>query len=467
MEKLMAILKVTSPYDRHLIAEIPMQGFEDVERALEKAHALYLDRSRWLKPYERIAILEKTLVILRNRRDELIRRAAEEGGKPLIDSRIEIDRGLQGIQVAIQSIGSLRGEEVPMELTASSVNRMAFTFREPIGVVAAVSAFNHPFNLIVHQVIPAIAAGCPVIVKPALSTPLSCINLVNALYEAGLPHEWAQVVVCDHAAAEKLVTDKRVAYFSFIGSGDVGWSLRSKLAPGTRYALEHGGAAPVIVESDADFSDMIPLLAKGGFYHAGQVCVSVQRVFVHESVAGSVAERLAAACGHFNVGDPLSEKTDVGPLILEKEVTRVDEWVEEARAGGGRILCGGKMLSDTCYAPTVILAPPAGARVSTQEIFGPVICVYLYSHRHEAIRRANALPYAFQASVFTKNIDLAIDTVRRLDASAVMVNDHTAFRVDWMPFGGRRESGAGVGGIPYSMKELTQEKLMVLKSKMI
>ena len=202
----------------------------------------------------------------------------------MIDSRIELARAVQGIREAANSIGQLTGHEIPMNLTTSSMNRMAFTTREPVGVVAAVSAFNHPFNLIVHQVIPGVAVGCPVIVKPALITPLSCLNLVSCLYEAGLPKEWVQVAICENSLAEKIVTDPRVSFLTFIGSGKVGWGLRSKLAPGARCALEHGGAAPVIVEADADIDDALPLLAKGGFYHAGQVCVSVQRIFVHEDI---------------------------------------------------------------------------------------------------------------------------------------------------------------------------------------
>lgn len=457
-------LKVFSPFDNHLIAELPMHYAGDVENALADAFSLSLDRSRLLPAYERIAILEKTAALLQARKETLACQAAEEGGKPLIDSRIEIDRGIQGIKVAIGALYHLAGEEIPMNLTPSSKNRLAFTFREPIGVVVAVSAFNHPFNLIVHQVIPAIAVGCPVIVKPALTTPISCLNLVNTLYEAGLPKEWCQALLADNEASEKLVTDPRVAFFSFIGSARVGWGLRSKLAPGARCSLEHGGAAPVIVEPDADFSDAVPLLAKGGLYHAGQVCVSVQRVYVHDSVISGVAAALADCASAMKVGDPLSDKTDIGPLILEREVDRIDAWVKEAASGGGKILCGGQRLSATCYSPTVILNPPKDAKVSAQEIFGPVICVYSYSERLEAIQRANSLPYAFQAAVFTKNLDIALDTVKRLDASAVMVNDHTAFRVDWMPFGGRRFSGIGVGGIAYTMKEMTHEKMMVLRS---
>ena len=275
-------LKVHSPYDGHLIKEIDVDDEASIEKALATAHRL--EQKKPLPTPERIAILNKTADLVEAKAEEFARQSAQEGGKPLIDSQIELARAVQGIREAANSIGQLTGHEIPMNLTTSSMNRMAFTTREPVGVVAAVSAFNHPFNLIVHQVIPGVAVGCPVIVKPALITPLSCLNLVNCLYEAGLPKEWVQVAICENSLAEKIVTDPRVSFLTFIGSGKVGWGLRSKLAPGVRCALEHGGAAPVIVEADADIDDALPLLAKGGFYHAGQVCVSVQRVFVHEEI---------------------------------------------------------------------------------------------------------------------------------------------------------------------------------------
>ena len=250
-------LKILSPFDGHLISEIAWDDAAKLEQALVSADRLAGNPDRALPVPQRIAILEKTAQLVEEQAEAFARQAAEEGGKPLIDSRVELNRAVQGIREAAQSISRLAGREIPMNLTASSMHRMAYTRREPIGVVAAVSAFNHPFNLIVHQVVPAVATGCPVIVKPALTTPLSCFNLVNCLYEAGLPDEWCQILVCDNTVAEQLVTDPRVAFFSFIGSANVGWHLRSKLAPGTRCALEHGGAAPVIMEEDADVNGLL------------------------------------------------------------------------------------------------------------------------------------------------------------------------------------------------------------------
>ena len=458
-------LEVLSPYDGHEIANLPFNQKEDIEKALQTASKLANGRETPLPVYRRIEILEKTASLVEQRAEEFARKAAEEGGKPLIDSRVELQRAVQGIREAARSLPQLTGREIPMNLTPSSENRMAYTLREPIGVVVAISAFNHPFNLIVHQVIPAVAVGCPVIIKPALTTPISCFNLVHCLYEAGLPEEWCQVILCENELAELLVIDPRVDLFSFVGSAKVGWSLRSKLAPGTRCTLEHGGAAPVIMHGDANLSEALPLLVKGGFYHAGQVCVSVQRVYAHQSIVEELAAGLVEQARALVVGDPLDENTEVGPLILEREVDRVDGWVEEARNTGADILVGGKRIGNTCYSPTVILNPADEIDVSTQEIFGPVINIYSYEDPLQAIDRANRLPYSFQAAIFSGELDFTLEAAKKLNAAAVMVNDHTAFRVDWMPFAGRKASGLGVGGILPTMLEMTEEKMIVFKSK--
>jgi len=334
--------------------------------------------------------------------------------------------------------------------------------------VVAVSAFNHPLNLIIHQVGPAVASGCPVIIKPAGDTPLSCMRFIGILREAGLPAEWCMpMVVTDREVSTSLVADSRVGFFSFIGSGKVGWSLRSQLAPGARCALEHGGAAPVIVEPDADLDDALPLLAKGGFYHAGQVCVSVQRVFVHHSIARQVAEKLGQLGEQMSVGDPTLESTDIGPLIRHNETLRIEEWVDEAVAAGAEKISGSGKISESCYSPTVLLNPPMDSSVSCREIFGPVICVYAYEDIDEAIKQANSLEFAFQASVYTRDLDTAMKAYKQLNASAVMVNDFTAFRVDWMPFAGLRHSGLGVGGIPYTFEDMQISKMLLINSQQL
>lgn len=459
-------LEVIAPWDRTPIAQCASAGPDAVEQALSTAHGLYQDRANWLPAHQRVAILERTAQLVSEQAEELALEAAREGGKPLLDSRVEVARAIDGLKNCAELLRSETGTEIPMGINLASAGRMAMTQKEPIGVVVAVSAFNHPFNLIVHQVGPAIAAGCPVIIKPAEDTPLSCFRLLKLFHQAGLPEQWAQACVVDnHDTATQLVTDARVGFFSFIGSARVGWMLRSKLAPGTRCALEHGGAAPVIVDANADLEDALPLLAKGGLYHAGQVCVSVQRIFAHESIAQDLAERLAQRAEKMVVADPTTVESEVGPLIRPREVTRIHDWVSEAVAAGATLLCGGKPLSETSYAPTVLFNPPQDSKVSAQEIFGPVICVYAYSDLDQAIKTANSLPFAFQASVFSRDLDTALYCYKKLDASAVMINDHTAFRVDWMPFAGLRQSGLGTGGIPYTYADMSVDKLLVIRSK--
>lgn len=459
-------IEVLAPFDQTLIANIETSGAIAVDKALNTASRLFHDRSQWLPVSRRIEILEKTVAIMAARAEALAVEAAREGGKPLIDSRVEVTRAIDSIRICVDCLRGSTGETVPMGTNAASTGKLAFTTRAPIGVVVAVSAFNHPLNLISHQVGPAIAAGCPVIVKPAEDTPISCFRFVEIVREAGLPDEWCQALLTSNLeVATQLVTDPRVDFFSFIGSARVGWMLRSKLAPGARCALEHGGAAPVIVAEDADIDDALPKLLKGGLYHAGQVCVSVQRIFAHHSVARELAMKLADGAKRLLIGDPTLSETEIGPLIRPAEVKRILQWVDEAISEGAELLAGGKAVSDTSCECTVLYNPAPESKVSTQEIFGPVICVYPYDDIDDAIDRSNQLPYAFQAAVFSKDIDTAMHAYKRLDASAVMINDHTAFRVDWMPFAGLRESGLGVGGIPYTFRDMQVEKMMVIHSK--
>lgn len=456
-------VEVVNPYDLQTIGDVPLTEWEAVDKYLDQAHQLFRNRKAWLPAHKRIAILKKAGELMQARFDELAFQIANEGGKPLIDARIEVTRAIDGMGLCIKELGHLTGTEIPMDLTAAGAGRMAFTTREPIGPVVAVSAFNHPLNLIVHQVAPAVAVGCPVLVKPATYTPLSAQTFVNILYEAGLPEEWCRLVVCKSGVAEKMVTDPRVNFFSFIGSGAVGWMLKSKLAPGTRCALEHGGVAPVIVDDSADLATMLPALVKGGFYHSGQVCVSVQRIYAHKGHGEGLAQLIAMDAKKLITGNAILDTTQCGPLISPGEVDRVESWVAEAVAGGARVLCGGERLGKTTYAPTVLFNPPPTAKVSVQEVFGPVVCVYETDSIDSAITQANSLPVAFQAAVFTKSLDVAMKCIRELDANAVMVNDHTAFRVDWMPFAGRRQSGYGIGGIGYTMHDMTQDKMAVIK----
>jgi acyl-CoA reductase-like NAD-dependent aldehyde dehydrogenase len=456
-------LQVVRAFDRAFVTEIPADDSHALEAKLGSAARMMRDRDAWLKPHERSAILQRAAGLLEGRQGHFAKIIAQEGGKPLTDAAAEVLRAIDGLRNAAEELRNFAGREIPMGLTRASEGRWAFTTKEPIGVVAAISAFNHPLNLIVHQVAPAIAVGCPVIVKPAAATPLSCLELIALLREAGLAESWCQTFVTDdNALAERLATDPGVAFLSFIGSARVGWYLRSRLAPGTRCALEHGGAAPVIVDRSAKLDRIIEPLVKGSYYHAGQVCVSTQRIFVHTDLLADFVERFAARVESLRVGDPLLRETEVGPLINPRETDRVKSWIDEAASAGARVIGGGRR-SETTLIPTILLEPPASAKVSQLEVFGPVACVYGFEELDRAIDIANDLPFAFQASVFSTDVGSAMRAAHRLDASTVLINDHTAFRTDWMPFAGRRQSGYGVGGIPWSMQAMSQEKMLVLR----
>ncbi len=453
---------VKSPFDGSELGQVPLADADAVEQALATAEQLHSDKSGWIPVHQRVEILERIASILNAQQEDLALQAASEGGKPLIDSRAEAKRAVDGVKICIEVIRSDQGHVIAMGGTEASHGRRAFTQREPRGVVVAVSAFNHPLNLIVHQVATAIAAGCPVLVKPAKDTALSCLSFVKIAHQAGLPEDWCQFVLPeDNGLSTTMVTDKRVAFFTFIGSAKVGWMLKSKLAPGTRCALEHGGVAPLFLAADANLDAALPAVTKGGFYHAGQVCVSVQKVYAEHAIAEQFAHDLAEKAKALKVGDPRHGETEVGPLIRSVEVDRVDEWVKEAVAGGAKLLCGGKRLDNNCYAPTVLLNPAEDAKVSTEEVFGPVVCVYAYDNLQQAIERTNALPYAFQAAVFTSSLQIAEQVYSQVNAATVMVNDHTAFRVDGMPFAGLKHSGYGVGGMSYTIEDMQVEKQLV------
>ncbi len=458
-------MNVVSPFDGRELGKVATADIGHVEDALSVAHALFRNRDAWLSVPERVAILKRTAEIMATQVEELTLLAASEGGKPYNDSKVEVLRAIDGIHLCIEALRTSAGHVIPLGTTPATMGRKGFTQKEPIGVVVAVSAFNHPLNLIVHQVAPAVASGCPFIVKPAADTPLSCIRFVEILREAGLPQDWGQAIITDNTeSAQALVTDPRVAFFSFIGSAKVGWMLRSKLAPGTRCALEHGGVAPVILAKPYDSQASLASIAKGGFYHAGQVCVSVQRVFAPSADASAFAKQLAGIAEQLVVGAPEDPETEVGPLIRHAEVERVAAWVDEAVAAGAELLCGGRKTSDSCYAPTVLLNPPRDAKVSQLEVFGPVVCVYGYDDVNDAIEQANSLPVAFQSAVYCDDINSATKIAERLDASAVMINDHSAFRDDVMPFAGLRESGLGIGGIPYTFEDMQIDKMLVIKT---
>jgi acyl-CoA reductase-like NAD-dependent aldehyde dehydrogenase len=457
-------LEVKAPFDGEVIAMVKTASGDEVEATLAAVHAAFRNREHWIPKSKRMAILRKTAEFIIDQANELAFEIAQEAGKPLVDARTEVRRAAGSLRLAADTLGARAGREVPMDVDADSAGRTAYTRYDPIGVVVAVGAAADPLNGVVHQVAPAAAAGCPVILKPSSKTPLCGTRFIEMLQRDGFGEDWCRVVVTpDHVLTERLVSDRRVGFVTFAGHTEVGWKLRSLLAPGTRCALAHGGASPVIVAADAPLNRVVPALAEGGFLLAGQTPASVQRVFVERSIARDLADKLAKTAGRLVVGDPTSDQTHVGPLLTRSAVERADAWVKEAVAAGAEALCGAAKHSESCYVPTVLWDPPADARLSREEAFAPVVCVYPYDDLDEAIERSNEVTGVLQAAVFTCDLPTAMRACERLDAPSVLVNDHTAFRVDWMPFSGRGTSGLGIGGIPQAIQAMQLEKMVVLR----
>ena len=458
------MIEVKSPWDSNLIDSVKTQNAKEVEDIIDNASKVSKNKGIDFPPKDRIKVLKAFRKKINDNIDFLAKLATSEGGKPITDSIIEIKRGAEGVESCIEVLKSDCGSVIPMNINEASSNRIAFTQKEPIGLVLAISAFNHPFNLIIHQVIPAIAAGCSVIVKPAEDTPLSCKNIVRMLYEAGLPENRCYFVMPENLdLATKLVSDERIDFFSFIGSSKVGWFLRSKLSAGTRCSLEHGGMAPTFITDNSDIDLCVKSIARGGFYHAGQVCVSVQRIYLSKNVSEQFINKFKDEVKKLSIGDPMDKKTVVGPLIRNTEVNRVDQWVKESIQNGSELLLGGEILSNSLYDKTIILNPKKTDKVSQFEIFGPVVTINEYESIEEAIDHANSVNVSFQASIFTDQIKEILMFYEKINASSVFHNEHTAFRVDWMPFAGLKHSGHGIGGIKYSMHDMQIDKMLVLK----
>lgn len=460
------ILEVKSPYNNSIVGEIELSSLNEMLKKIDLLENFHTNSNDKLKPYQRLEILEKIVDILKRDYDKIVEIAIAEGGKPLKDTIVEMNRAIDGVKIAIQSLRNWCGEQIPMEITQSSVNRFAFTTREPIGVVLALSAFNHPINLIIHQVIPAFAVGTPILIKPAPKTPLTCKKLVELFYEAGIRESYLQFGICTNEVTAELIKSDKISYLSFIGSANVGWGIAKKLNNGVRYGLEHGGTAPVIISDDInsneDIAKIANLITKGGYYHSGQVCVSTQKVFLHKNISNDFISFMKNNAEQLILDNPSYLKTDLGPIISEEAIIKIDRLVKESLNNDKtELIYGGERINDSFYAPTLILNPSIDSIITNNEVFGPVICVYEYENLEQAVKSANSSPFTFQSSVFTNNIKKAFELANKVNGTGIMINDHTAYRTDWMPFGGGKSSGAGIGGIEYSMKEYSYEKLKV------
>jgi acyl-CoA reductase-like NAD-dependent aldehyde dehydrogenase len=454
-------LVVTAPFGGGELARIPSPSAEDVETAVQRAVSAF-EKTRVMPTFTRVAILRKVAAELEGRRDELARTIAAEAGKPMKAARAEAERATATFSAAAAALEVQKGEMLPLDVNVASLGRWGVVKRVPLGPVLAITPFNFPLNLTSHKVAPAIAVGAPVIQKPASKTPLSALKLREIVLEAGWPEDAYTVLPISGAAAEGLVTDPRLPVVSFTGSGAVGWRLKS-LVPKKRVALELGGNAAVVVHSDADLEDAARRTASGAFSYAGQSCISVQRALVHRPAFEAFREKLLAATATLVVGDPLDEKTDVGPMISPAEAARVEAWVAEAVAAGATALRGGTRVGD-CLSPTILANTAPSMKVEGQEVFAPVVTLNAYDDFEEALRRVNDSKYGLQAGVFTRDLARIQRAFDVLEVGAVLANDVPTWRADRMPYGGVKESGSGREGPAYAMEEFTEPRLLVVRS---
>jgi acyl-CoA reductase-like NAD-dependent aldehyde dehydrogenase len=448
-------VEVRSPYSGEVVGIAPRSGAADARRAIDAA-AKALESP--LPAHKRAEILVKTAGLIGRRHEEVARTISEEAGKPIKTARVEASRAMSTYTFAAVEARKLVGEMIPMDAAQAGEGKLAFTLRRPIGVVGAISPFNFPCNLVAHKIAPALAAGCPVVLKPASATPLSALLLAELEQEAGLPEGWLTVLVGPASEiGDVLVEDERVRMITFTGSSEVGWKLQER-APRKRVKLELGNSTPVIVAADADVETAAAKLAANAFAFAGQSCISVQRIYVERPVYDAFLAGFVPRVEALRVGDPADDDTDVGPVIDADARERILAWIAEA---GGEVLTGGER--DGLIKPTVIANVSDDAKVSCQEVFGPVAIVNPVDSIDEAIDRANGTRYGLQAGIFTAALDTALKAAERLDFGGVTVNEAPTFRSDQMPYGGVKDSGNTREGPAYAVREMTEEHLVVVQ----
>lgn len=452
-------LEVRSPFDQSLVGTTfwtPESALEEAVRSAEVAFA----EAAALPSFRRAEILRKMSAGVEARRDELTTMLAREAGKPRKTGSAEVERAIFNLRNASEEAQRIGQELIPLDLLPAGKGRWGLVRRVPLGAVLAITPFNFPLNLVAHKIAPALAAGNSVVQKPSPRTPICSLILAQIARDAGVPAGAVNVVCCANELTERLVADERFKLFSFTGSAEVGWRLKAR-AGKKRVALELGGNAGVIVHSDAELGSAAERCARGAFAYSGQSCISVQRIFVHRPAYDRFLAELVDRAQALVVGDPLDEKTDIGPLISREAVERVESWVNEAVAEGAKLLTGGKR-EQAIYLPTVLTQTHPRMRVNCAEVFGPVVTVEPYDSFEKALEQVNDSPYGLQAGVFTRDLQAAFRAFERLEAGGVIVNDVSSFRVDHMPYGGTKESGIGREGARYAIEEMTERKLLVL-----
>jgi acyl-CoA reductase-like NAD-dependent aldehyde dehydrogenase len=451
-------VEVRSPYSGEVVGRVAKAGADETRRALDAAEEALRNP---LPAHRRAEILVKVVAGIARRHDEIARQISDEAGKPLKAARVEASRAMSTYTFAAVEARKLAGEVVPMDAAQAGEGKLAFTLRRPIGIVGAISPFNFPLNLVAHKLAPALAAGCPVVLKPAGQTPLSALTLAELEEEAGLPPGWLSVLVGPSSEiGDVLVEDDRVKAITFTGSGPVGWGIKERAAK-KKVNLELGNATPVIVTADADIDAAAAAMAANAFSFAGQSCISVQRIYVERDAYDRFVDAFLPRVQALKVGDPADEETDVGPVIDADAKERILDWVAEARDGGAEVLTGGEE-QDGLIGPTVIAHASPELKVSCEEVFGPVVTVNAVDSLDEAIELANSTRFGLQAGIFTSRLDSAMQAAQELDFGGVIVNEAPTFRSDQMPYGGVKDSGNTREGPHYAVREFTEDRLVVI-----
>ncbi|MFN8398924.1 MAG: aldehyde dehydrogenase family protein [Anaerolineales bacterium] len=457
-----APLEVKNKYDGSLVGVVPTATKDDLNRAIEAAERTE-DLMADMPAYKRAEILQRTAVLIRERADDIAKTVAAEAGKALKFARAEVERAATVFVIAAEEAKRLHGETIPLDAVPAGEGYFGFWTRRPVGVIAAISPFNFPINLVAHKVAPAIASGNTLVLKPASTTPIAAVKLCQILQEAGMPAGTINLVVGGGGTVgEWLITDERIDKITFTGSPEIGRHILA-VAGIKKVTLELGNNSPVVVAPDADLDFVAKRCALGAFYNSGQVCISVQRIYSQKQVFEPFSEKFVKATEAMVVGNPLDERVDVGPMIDSKEVDRIESWVKEAQGSGASVLTGGRR-DGTVYYPTVLSNVDADMKVVAEETFGPVASVISSDDFETALAQANASKFGLQVGVFTKDIDRMLKAVRRLNFGGVIVNDAPNFRADHMPYGGNRQSGLGREGVKFAMEDMTNIQLVAIRT---
>src|SRR3954468_20704424 len=452
-------VEIRAPYDGTPLAEVFQATREHAEIAIRAAVGAF-GTTRKLPAFERQRILRSIAQDIASRKEEFARTLAQEAGKPLKAARTEIERSIFTFTVAAEESTRIQGEYLSLDWQQFTAGRWGIVKRFPLGPIAGITPFNFPLNLVAHKVAPAIAAGCPIILKPAPQTPLTAFLLAEAVEQAGLPDGAFNVLPLSNEDAGLLVTDERIKMISFTGSAPVGWEIKRR-AGKKKVVLELGGNAGVIVHGDTDLAWAAERCVTGGFSYAGQTCISVQRILVERPAFTKFRDLLLSGVSKLKIGDPMDDTTDLGPLIRESDAIRATEWVREAVQDGATLLCGGKR-HGSVLEPTVLTGTRPDMKVNCQEIFAPVVTIESYDDFSAALRRINESPYGLQAGVFTRDANRIFQAYDELEVGGVIAGDVPSFRIDHMPYGGVKDSGLGREGLRYAIEEMTEPKLLVM-----